>query len=199
MIDSLKGPILFADEDSAVLDVNGIRFRLEIPLSTARVIRQGDVGELKTRLSFNANDGAFSLFGFATEVERECFDIFTGISGIGPRKGLMILSQIEIASFARAIQANDLNYLSRIKGVGKKTAERLVVELREKMVPYSAANAITTSPALPQTDNVRDAIEALVVLGCRQNVAEKAISEAVKELGEDAGTEDLIRVGLRYR
>lgn len=201
MLESVKGTLLSVDHDVAVIDVGGLRFRLEIPDSTARSLGAvGSESTLLARLSFNANDGQFLLFGFSTEVERECFDIFTSISGIGPRKGLMILSQIEIAAFARAIVENDLPYLSRIKGVGKKTAERLVVELREKMVPYvsDAKPAVGAAP-MPVAKNSQEAIQALMVLGCRQAVAEKAIGEAIKELGKDAGTEDLVRVGLRHR
>jgi Holliday junction DNA helicase RuvA len=201
MLDSLHGTLLHSDEDSAVVDVNGLRFRLEIPATThAQLGQPGAEVTLLVRLRLNVNEGDFVLFGFATESERECFDIFTSISGIGPRKGLMILSQIEIASFARAVIANDLTYLSRIKGIGKKTAERLVVELREKMVPYTKSDSTRPgAPALPQTDTVRDAIEGLIVLGCRPAVAEKAISEAIKELGEKAKTEELIRAGLKHR
>lgn len=200
MIDSLSGVLVSAEEDFAVIDVHGIRFRLDVPASTARGLpAPGVPTALFTRLSFNANDGEFALFGFATETERNCFDIFTGISGIGPRKGLMILSQIEIAPFARAIVGGDLNYLSRIKGVGKKTAERLVVELRDKMAPYTAPAPGESSTLLPASQTVADAVQALMVLGCRPAVAEKAIGEALKELGADAKTEELIRVGLRHR
>lgn len=196
----MNGKLIKSDEDLAVVDVNGLWFRLEIPASSVKALGEpGSDVRLYTRLSLNPNEGNFQLFGFASEMERECFDIFTGISGIGPRKGLMMLSQIEIASFARAIIAQDLNYLSKIKGIGRKTAERLVLELREKMVPYTKTDATPSDAILPSSDNVRDAVEALIVLGCRQLVAEKAISEAVKELGKDAATEDLIRVGLRFR
>lgn len=199
MLDSLLGTVLGCDEDHAILDVNGIRFRLDIPTSTARTLTAGSGAvTLLTRLSFNTNEGTFQLFGFATEAERECFDIFTSINGIGPRKGLMILSQIEIAPFANAIISNDVRYLSNIKGVGKKTAERLVVELREKMVPY-IRSAPASGAVLPGGDNVRDAVDALMVLGVRPAVAEKAIAEAVKELGAEARTEELIKVGLRHR
>lgn len=205
MIDSLRGVLAELEGDFAVLDVSGVRFRLDIPESTARSLgTTGDDVTLLTRLNFNVNEGVFSLYGFATEAERDCFDIFRSIAGIGPRKGLMILSQIEIAAFATAILNGDLNYLSKLKGVGRKTAERLVVELREKMVPYTTAapppGETADSTQLPGAPpNIRDAIEALIVLGCRPHVAEKAISHAVEELGEQAPTESLVRAGLRHR
>ena len=199
MIDSLHGTLLAGDADFAIIDVNGIRFRAEIPASTARELPPpGNTVTILTRLSLNPNEGNFQLFGFATPVERDCFDILTGISGIGPRKGLLLLSQIEIAPFANAIISNDVKYLSRIKGVGQKTAERLIVELREKMVPYSAPAEKSASSA-PASGHVRDAIDALIVLGVRQHIAEKAIESAVRELGKDAPTQELIKAGLRNR
>ncbi|MCC7390824.1 Holliday junction branch migration protein RuvA [Candidatus Sumerlaeota bacterium] len=199
MIDSLHGTLLAGDADFAIIDVNGIRFRAEIPASTARELPPpGNTVTILTRLNLNPNEGNFQLFGFATPVERDCFDILTGISGIGPRKGLLLLSQIEIAPFANAIISNDVKYLSRIKGVGQKTAERLIVELREKMVPYSAPAEKSASSA-PASGHVRDAIDALIVLGVRQHIAEKAIESAVRELGKDAPTQELIKAGLRNR
>ncbi|MCC6547190.1 Holliday junction branch migration protein RuvA [Candidatus Sumerlaeota bacterium] len=199
MIDSLHGVLLASDVDYAIVDVGGVRFRAEVPTSTARELpKPGSSVTILTRLNLNPNEGNFQLFGFATEVERDCFDILTGISGIGPRKGLMLLSQIEIAPFANAIISNDVKYLSRIKGVGQKTAERLIVELREKMIPYSAPSE-KSAETPPASGHVRDAIDALIVLGVRQHVAEKAINEAVKELGADAPTQELIKAGLRNR
>jgi Holliday junction DNA helicase RuvA len=201
MLEAISGILLRRDDDWAVIDVSGLHFRAEIPASTASQLPPiGEKATLLTRLSLNPNEGNFQLFGFATQMERDCFDIFTSITGIGPRKGLMILSQIEIPPFAKAIITNDIKYLSKIKGVGTKTAERMVVELREKMVPYSQA-APTSGVAvnLPSSVNVRDAVEALMVLGCRPAIAEKAVGEAVKELGETAGTEALIRIALKHR
>lgn len=199
MIDSLAGCLLELDEDYAVVDVGGIRFRSEIASSTARQLPPvGERVELLTRLSFNANDGEFSLFGFASSMERECFEILTSMTGIGPRKAMMILSQIEIASFARAVVNSDVGYVSKIKGIGKKTAERLVLELRDKMAPMAVAGP--DEPASPpRSTNVRDAIAAMMALGCRPAVAERAVESAAEALGEDASTEALIREGLKRR
>ncbi len=203
MIDAVEGLLERIEEDEMLVLAGGVVLRLEVPATTASALkhRVGERVRVLTRLTFNMNDGQFLLFGFATEEERDCFAIFTGISGIGPRKGLMILSQVEVAAFAQAIVQNDVGYLGRIKGIGKKTAERLVVELREKMVPYVGVGRRDGlgGTALPAEGPVREAVEALIVLGCRPAVAEKAISEAVKELGDGAATEDLVRAGLRHR
>lgn len=198
MLHSLNGLLLDFEDDFAVIDVGGVRFQVEIPASTAAQF--GAIGEraaVLTRLSFNANDGTFSLFGFATPMERDCFDVLTSMSGIGPRKALGILSQIEVAAFAHAIVNKDIAYVGKIKGVGKKTAERLIVELREKMVPF--VGAATSPPTTSRRENVRDAVEALMALGCRQSIAERAIASAVEVVGEEAPTEDLVREGLRHR
>jgi Holliday junction DNA helicase RuvA len=201
MLDSLRGVLLESDEDYAVLDVGGLRFRAEIPASTAATLPAvGEATTVLTRLSFNPNDGVFNLFGFATAMERDCYDVLIGMSGIGPRKALMILSHIEVGAFAQAIVRGDLGYLSRIKGIGKKTAERLLVELREKMVAFAdAAPGPKNAAVVSMRENVSDAVQALLALGTRPAVAEKAIRSAVEVLGEDAPTESLVREGLRHR
>ena len=202
MIESLAGRLLSKDDDFAVLDVSGVRFRLEIPASSASQLpAPGQPAELFTRLSFNAKDGVFALFGFATTTERECFEILLGISGIGPRKALMILSQIEIGAFARALAAGDLGYLSSIKGVGKKTAERLLVELREKAA-FLGGREVSTgggSTAAPRGGPQGLAIEGLAALGCRPAVAERAVAKAAEILGADATVEQLVREALKHR
>lgn len=199
MLHSVCGTLLEFEEDYAVVDVNGLRFAVEIPGSTAQQLpKVGERSTLLTRLSFNANDGTFQLFGFATAMERDCFDVLTSISGIGPRKALGILSQIDIGTFAQAIVQQDLKYLSKIKGVGQKTAERLMVELREKMVPF-VSKAPASAPPLPGKQNVVEAVQALMALGCKPAIAEKAVKSAVEALGEDASTPDLVREGLKWR
>lgn len=198
MLHSVSGTLLEFEEDYAVVDANGIRFAVEIPGSTAQQLpKAGERATLLTRLSFNANDGTFQLFGFATAMERDCFDVLNTISGIGPRKALGILSQIDIGAFAQAIVRQDMAYLSKIKGVGQKTAERLMVELREKMVPF-VSKASVPAP-LPGKQNVAEAVQALMALGCKPAVAEKAVKSAVERLGEDAATADLVREGLKWR
>lgn len=207
MLESLRGILLQKDEDTAVVESAGIGFSLLIPTSTFAVLP--DVGgevRVFTHLSFNTQEGEFLLFGFATELEREVFRIFIGINGIGPRKGLMILSQIRIDEFAAAIRDRNLVYLSGIKGVGKKTAERLLIELREKMLPFAmagaaggAGGALPAGVVLPSGENVRDALAGLIALGVRYPVAAQAIAKAVEVIGPDAPTGDLVKAGLKFR
>jgi Holliday junction DNA helicase RuvA len=199
MLHSLNGILLDCEEDFAVIDCHGVRFQCEIPGSTAKQLPPaGSPVTLRTRMSFNPNDNAFALFGFATPMEADCFDVLTSMSGIGPRKALGILSQIEVGAFAAAIVGRDMAYVSKIKGVGQKTAERLIVELREKMIPFAGA-APSAPRAVSRPENVADAIEALVALGVKPITAEAAIDRAVGVLGKDARTEELVREGLRHR
>ncbi len=200
MLHSLHGTLMEFEDDYAVVDTGGIRFAVEIPGSTAQLLPgAGEQTTLLTRLSFNPNEGSFQLFGFGTEMERDCFDVLCTISGIGPRKALAILSQIEVGAFAHAIVTQDLTYVSKIKGVGKKTAERLIVELREKMVPFAQKAPEAAVTFAKDHENVADAIQGMIALGCKPVVAEKAIRAAVEELGEDAKTEDLLKEGLKWR
>lgn len=199
MINHLSGTLVTCEEDYAVIDVNGLGFRCEIPGSTATALpAKGGKVNLYTFMSFNPNDNEFSLFGFATETERECFEVLKSINRIGPRTALNILSQIEISAFAQAIVQQNVDYVSKVKGIGKKTAERLILELREKMVPFISKDAKIVSLSKGK-DNISDAVQGLMALGCKPAVAEKAIASAVEQLGENAKTEDLIREGLRWR
>lgn len=199
MINHLNGTLVTCDDDCAVIDVNGLGFRCEVPGSTAAALpAAGGKASLFTYLVFNPNDNEFTLFGFATETERECFEVLKSINRIGPRTALNILSQIEISAFAQAVVQQNVDYVSKVKGIGKKTAERLVMELREKMVPFISKDAkqVILTKGL---DNISDAVQGLMALGCKPAVAEKAIASAVEQLGEKAKTEDLIREGLRWR
>ncbi|MGF1573063.1 MAG: Holliday junction branch migration protein RuvA [Sumerlaeia bacterium] len=199
MINHLNGILISCDDDCAVIDVNGLGFRCEIPGSTAAALpKKGERASLYTYLVFNPNDNEFTLFGFASETERECFEVLKSINRVGPRTALNILSQIEITAFAQAVVQQNVDYVAKVKGIGKKTAERLVMELREKMVPFISKDAKIV--VLTQgKDNITDAVQGLMALGCKPAVAEKAIAAAIEQLGEEAKTEDLIREGLRWR
>lgn len=199
MIDSLQGLLAEGADDFAIVDVRGIRFRCEVPLSTTRSLPAiGAECVLLTRLSLNVNEGTFQLFGFASAAERDCFDLLNSISGIGPRKAITMLSHLDVPGFASAVLRGDTAYLSKVKGIGKKMAERLVLELREKVGALASAEGAGPAPSL-HPPNIADAIQALMVLGAKQPVAERAVQEAVTILGADAPTEALIREGLRHR
>lgn len=187
-----------------MLDVNGVGYGLDVPTSTtASLPEQGQPAELFCHLY--VQEQVLRLYGFFTEEERDVFEVFIGTSGIGPKTALSILSSIEIGAFARAILREDIRTLTTLPGIGKKTAERLVLELREKVAAFADSTdrkggvVAEVSPAGVRADAMREAMEALEALGCKPIVASRAVQKAFELLGPDATIEDLIREGLKHR
>jgi len=145
--------------------------------------------KLLTYHHVSAQDGTQQLFGFATAEEREMFLLLISISGIGPKLGCNILSSASITGLRNAIAAGDTKTLSSLRGIGKKTAERLVVELKDKVTGETK-----TAPADPR---LADAILALVSLGYKQVEAQKAVLAVAGNLGPKASVEELVRAALR--
>lgn len=205
MIEYLYGKILSKQPGRIVLDVNGVGYGLETTSAANEAIGGvGDEAELHTYLY--VQEAIMRLYGFASRQEREVFEIFLNTSGIGPRTAIAILSNIEMANFARAILQGDLKTLTRIPGIGKKTAERLSVELKDKlqhMVFDDAESADGDGAGAAEghfsADEKQEAIEALIALGCKPLVAERAIATAAGVLHENATTAELVREGLKHR
>lgn len=205
MIEYLRGVLLRRDGQHVVIDAGGVGYGLDVPLTTlARLGPQG--GEAELHVYFHYNDQAMRLFGFATIEERDVFEVFLGTTGIGPKTALAILSAIEIGDFAQAILRNDLKILTNIPGIGKKTAERLVVELREKMATFADAGSRAGSALAGAVGTVAmtspaaaEALAALMTLGCSRPVAERAIEKALVAVGTEALAEQLLREGLKHR
>ncbi len=203
MIEYLRGILLENDGEHVVIDVHGVGYGLDVPASTANALPAvGEEVTLHTYLDLKEN--AVELYGFATREEREVFAIFLGVSGIGPRTALSILSAVRIADFASAVMNNDVAWLTRIPGIGKKTAERLIVEIRDKMKAWvSEARqpvAATTSRQSSSEDTIlTDVSAALQALGCKQAIADRAAARALEILGPKAPLEELVREALRHR
>lgn len=177
-----------------VLDVNGVGYEVIIPLSTFDHINplEGQEVTLKTHLHIRENMQA--LYGFATDAERDIFRLLIDrVSGIGPAMAVSILSGLSVSAFKAAVAAGDVQSIARAKGVGKKTAERIVLELKDKVgvaATWEAQQQGTTTPA------AADAELALVALGFRQADARKALRDLLKD-NPAATTDELIRGALR--
>lgn len=209
MIEYLRGTVLDKGDGHAVLDVNGVGYGLEITAAASAALpRAGETAELHTYLY--VQEGILRLYGFASRDERSLFELFLGASGIGPKTAIAILSSIEVAAFATAILQSDLKTLTRIPGIGKKTAERLAVELRDKMKEYAYTASVSSSNGARATglganapfaisSAIREAVEALEALGCKPLVAERAVQKASEILGPEAAVPDLVREGLKHR
>ena len=179
MIAHLSGRLLEKDArrvQRLVIDVNGVGYEVLAPLSTIYTL--GDLGqEVSLHIHTHVREDVIQLFGFATALEQTLFERLVGVNGVGPKLALAILSGIEPVDLGRAIRGNDLRRLTAIPGVGRKTAERLVVELRDRL-----AQDLGESPDEPTTvgATVRDdLLSALGNLGYQQPAAEKAVDRVI--------------------
>lgn len=176
------------------MDVGGVGYGVNIPLSTHEKL--GDEGStvwLLTRL--HVKEDALELYGFATREEKQLFDLLVLVSGIGPRLALGVLSGSKVDFVAQAIASGNIGMLTTISGVGKKLAERIVVELKDKVGTLVAARE-TAAAAATEPPHFSDAVLALVSLGVTKASAQKALRHVVSEAGAELPLEDLIRRAL---
>jgi Holliday junction DNA helicase RuvA len=197
MIAYLHGKLADSTPTHVVVDCHGVGYSVFIPLSSYDKLppRGGDV-KLLTHHHVVAHEGTQQLYGFVTADERDMFRLLISISGIGPRLAVNILSSTSIAALRSAIASGDTKTLSALRGIGKKTAERLVVELKDK-VGGAATFEGKGRAATPEEQKLTDAILALVSLGYKQVDAHKAVLAAVERVGAKAGVEELVRAALR--
>lgn len=195
MIAFLSGKLLEKQANSVIVDVGGVGYEVAIPLSTFYEL--GDIGtDVQLRIFTHVREDAIQLFGFRTNRERELYLKLISVQGIGAKSGIAMLSGMNADEIVSAIRNNDLARLTSIPGVGRKTAERLVVELRDKVGELSATSGATASlsPAVGG-DVFDDALSALVNLGYQRNAAEKVLLQALKD-GAEMNVQKLLREAL---
>ena len=195
MIAFLTGRLIEKHPNRVIVDVGGVGYDVQVPLSTFYTL--GDAGaEVALRVHTHVREDALALFGFATPLELALFERLIAISGIGPRLALAVLSGIEPAELVRAVRGQDLARLTAIPGIGKKTAERISLELKHRLTPAIEAEA-GAAPAAPEEPSVSaDVLSALLHLGYQRGPAEKAIAAIVKSR-PDASVEQCLREALR--
>jgi Holliday junction DNA helicase RuvA len=193
VIARLSGTLLEKLVQRLTIDVGGVGYDVQVPLSTFYVV--GEPGSpVALRVHTHVREDAIQLFGFATALEQALFERLIGISGIGPKVALAVLSGIESADLVRAIRQGDLARLTSIPGVGKKTAERIVIELRDRL-PVGEPSG--PGAATPEADDVRhDVLSALANLGYQRNTAEKAVDRVLGRVA-DRMFEPVLREVLR--
>ncbi|HXQ71540.1 MAG TPA: Holliday junction branch migration protein RuvA [Pyrinomonadaceae bacterium] len=202
MIAHLSGTLLTKEPNSVIVDVSGVGYEVNIPLSTFYEL-ENEGSNVKLRIYTHVKEDALQLYGFKTDRERELFVNFISVSGIGPKLGIALLSGMSADELVASIKNNNLARLTLIPGVGRKTAERLIVDLREKMTAL-AASQVAAEPgtgldsSIPSSeDDVRSqALSGLVNLGYQKSAAEKAIDSVLREDGEST-VESVLRRGLR--
>ncbi|HJT27895.1 MAG TPA: Holliday junction branch migration protein RuvA [Pyrinomonadaceae bacterium] len=201
MIAHLNGILLSKQATSVIVDVSGVGYEVSIPLSTFYDLE--DLGStVQLRIYTHVREDAIQLYGFKTTRERELFLKIISVSGIGPKLGITLLSGMSADEMIASIRTNNLARLTLIPGVGRKTAERLILELREKIADLSSAELEEELGAKPEatelTENTvrADALSALLNLGYQRSGAEKAIDAALGE-GGDVTVESILRRSLK--
>lgn len=198
MITSIQGTLTSATPLHAIIELNGFGYEVNIPVTTAEKLPQaGATVKLHTLVIYR--EDAQTLYGFATPPERDFFRLMIeNVTGVGPKSALTIMSRLSLPSLESAIRMGDIATLAKCPGIGKKTAERLVVELKSKVggadLAFSAAAEAGAAPAGANTH--RDAVSALIALGYKAADADQAVRRSALTLGPQASTEALIKKSL---
>jgi holliday junction DNA helicase RuvA len=203
MLTTLTGLLVSATPLRAIIEINGLGYEVNIPITTAEKLpAHGQTAKLHTLVIYR--EDAQTLYGFTTPEERDFFRLMVEqVSGVGPKVAISILSRLSLPLLQSAIRLGDVNSLAKVPGIGKKTAERLVIELRAKVSDASSSGSETlpgqstsTAPRPGVEGRIADAVLALVALGYKAPDADKSVRQALLSLGEAATTEQLIKRAL---
>jgi Holliday junction DNA helicase RuvA len=197
MFEYIKGALAHASPSYVAIDVHGLGYRLHIPLNN-----YAKLPALGTQIVFFITtvirEDSHKLYGFLTQQERGLFEHLIEISGIGPKTALALIGHMELPDLQAAISQNNIAKVCKIPGIGKKTAERLIVEMRDKIYKVFGQEPLTTSSSLKETGVIADAISALVNLGYNSAPAQKAVKAALESHGKEPALAILITSALRY-
>lgn len=196
MISLVRGKFLFKQPGSVIVDVNGVGYELQISLNTYNDIQDLEEGSLFTYL--HVREDALLLYGFSRQEERSMFSLLITVSGVGTSTARIMLSSMLPGEIMQAIGSGNSKKLESVKGIGRKTAERIILELRDKVSKLPNIHSITDNLS-EKNYNTReqDALNALVSLGVSKNIAESAVKKAADNLPESAGIESLIKEALK--
>jgi len=195
MIAMLTGQIAYRSTDHIILDVGGVGYRLQIPLSTFYALPE--TGQVQLKVHTHVKEDAIQLFGFLTEAEKNFFALLISVSGVGPKLATTVLSHIPTDELGQALTDGDIARLTAIPGIGKKSAERLVLELQDKAATLSINFPAPVKGAAPTRidSSHQDAISALVNLGYKENLAKKALKGI--ELQPNTPLEEILKGALK--
>ena len=198
MIAGLKGRLITKSPSHAILDVNGVAYEVHIALST--FFQLPNLQEFTTlHISTHLRNESIQLFGFLTPQEKETFILLTGITGIGPKLALSILSTLSVKDLLSSIQSNDIDRLSSVPGIGRKSASRMTLELKDKIGRLQGVDTQPGEPLPEVSSNLlqEDATSALLNLGYRSAEVKKAIQRILQKNSKGYDLEDLIRESLK--
>lgn len=195
MIAYIDGKLTYKDPTYVIIDVNGVGYQIKISLSTYSSLPAGERCKLQTYLYIK--EDAHTLYGFTTVAEKEVFLLLISISGVGPNTGLMILSSLSVEEIQQAIVREDVRTIQQVKGIGAKTAQRVILELKDKMRKEVLTADAMSAPSRAHNTVRAEALSALVTLGFVRNVAEKTLDSIIKREGSNLSVEELIKFALK--
>ncbi|KAA5547534.1 Holliday junction branch migration protein RuvA [Adhaeribacter rhizoryzae] len=194
MIAYIDGKLTHKDPTYVIIDVNGVGYQIKISLNTYAKLTEGERCKLHTYL--HIKEDAHTLYGFSEPSEKNVFLHLISISGVGPGTGLMIVSSLTVSEIAQAIAREDVRTIQNVKGIGAKTAQRIILELKDKFKKEAITDITNNTPAAHNT-NRDEALSALITLGFARNVAEKTLDSIIKRDGSHLTVEALIKLALK--
>lgn len=196
MIALIRGELAYKSVDHVIVDVSGVGYRLFVPLSTFYSLP--DHGQVRLLVHTHVREDALLLYGFLTAAEQETFALLIGISGVGPKLAINVLSHIPVADLHVAVLSGDIKRLAGLPGIGKKTAERLVLELKDKVAPLrdrATGQPLSFPVASSSADALSDVVSALVNLGYKEQQARKTLETL--EIAPGTSMEDILKGALK--
>ena len=194
MIAYIDGKLTYKDPTYVIIDVGGVGYQIKVSLNTYSSLPSSERCKLHTYL--HIKEDAHTLYGFTTAAEKDLFLLLISISGVGPNTGLMILSSLSVEEVQQAILREDVRTIQHVKGIGAKTAQRIILELKDK-VRKEALLSDSVVPAAAHNTNRAEALSALVTLGFAKNVAEKTLDAIIKRESGSLSVEELIKFALK--
>ncbi|MBX2946584.1 MAG: Holliday junction branch migration protein RuvA [Cyclobacteriaceae bacterium] len=195
MISFLKGRLVQKDPTHVVVDVNGVGYHVAISLQTFADIKEQENTFIHTHLAIR--EDAHLLYGFSTEAEKKLFQQLISVNGIGPSTAIVMLSYLSSDELKKAIVQEDLTTLQRIKGIGGKTAQRVIIDLKDKLKKDLSEEAIQGIPGMKHNTLRSEALSALITLGITKSAAEKSVDTVLKKSGNTLTLEDLVKQALK--
>lgn len=191
----LKGRLAHKDPTHVIIDVGGVGYEVKVSLNTFSKIKDQENIQLFTH--FHVKEDAQTLFGFADDTEKQIFLHLISINGVGPSTGLMVLSSLSPAEVEQAILSEDVRTIQAVKGIGAKTAQRIILELKDKLGKQPASGDLINIPVSAKNTIRNEALAALITLGISKAAAQKSIDKILKESPDDISLEELIKLALK--
>lgn len=193
----LSGKLTFADPSKAIIDIGGVGYELRISVYTYTQIKGSLMAPVQLYVHLSIKEDAHTLFGFASEAEKQLFLLLISVSGVGPNTATLALSYMEPAELERALQKEDVRAIQSIKGIGAKTAQRLILELKDKVGKSGSGTQIPTGFVSKENTSRNEALTALVTLGLPKATAEKSLDAIEKKFGSQLSVEELVKKALQ--